>query len=185
MNYYLKDLGRGFGTFIKINTWTLIKNNFLLNMGENYIVFSIGNDKTNQSEINNSIDKPNNSVNSKDASNANEANILNVKIFSGNIRHDILQFSPSKSPFTIGRSTECDIPIDDGMLSRVHSTVQYKDGNWYIIDGQIQDNGGNKKSTNGTWIYALEDIQINDQTTFKANHNLFICTFSKPNGTNL
>ena len=42
MEYYLKDLGHGFGTFIKITEWSEIKNNFLLNIGENYIVFTLG-----------------------------------------------------------------------------------------------------------------------------------------------
>ena len=30
LNYYLKDLGHGFGTFIRINDWVEIKNNFLI-----------------------------------------------------------------------------------------------------------------------------------------------------------
>ena len=42
MQYYLKDLGHGFGTFIKIQNWIEIKNNFLLSIGENYIVFTLG-----------------------------------------------------------------------------------------------------------------------------------------------
>ena len=42
MNYYLKDLGHGFGTFIKILDLTELKNNFLLSIGENYIVFTLG-----------------------------------------------------------------------------------------------------------------------------------------------
>ena len=39
LNYYIQDLGKGCGTFIKIQEWTEIKNNLLLNIGENYIVF--------------------------------------------------------------------------------------------------------------------------------------------------
>ena len=41
--YYLKDLGHGFGTFVKIINWIEIKNNFLLSIGENYIVITLGN----------------------------------------------------------------------------------------------------------------------------------------------
>lgn len=143
-------------------------------MGENYIVFSFG-DKT-QSDGNST---ENNAENYQVVPNEN---IINVKIFSGEIRHEILTFTPTKSPFTIGRSVDCDIPIDDGMLSRIHSTIQYRNGQWYINDGQLQDNGGIKKSTNGTWIYCLEDTPIYEGTTFKANHNLFICSFTTPNG---
>ena len=32
-----------------------------------------------------------------------------------------------------------------------------------------------KKSTNGCWIYAYEEKQIENKMVFKANHNLFIC----------
>ena len=35
-----------------------------------------------------------------------------------------------------------------------------------------------KSSTNGSWKYAFEDTPIIDGMTFKANHNLFICSFS-------
>ena len=41
LKYYIKDLGRGFGTFVKIQEWIELKNNLLLNIGENYIVFSL------------------------------------------------------------------------------------------------------------------------------------------------
>ena len=47
MQYYLKDLGHGYGTFIKIMDWLEIKNNFLLNIGENYLVFTTGNENDN------------------------------------------------------------------------------------------------------------------------------------------
>ena len=43
LNYYLKDLGHGYGTFIRINDWVEIKNNLLLNIGENYLIFSLVN----------------------------------------------------------------------------------------------------------------------------------------------
>lgn len=151
-------------------------------MGENYIVFSIGNQAA-SSECNSSSEKNvNSSGNNNDLGTINDINTLNVKIFSGKIRHDILSFTPSKSPFTIGRSADCDILLDDGMLSRFHSTIQFKDGQWYVNDGYMQENGEMKRSTNGTWIYCLEDTPIENGTTFKANHNLFICNYSIPNG---
>lgn len=164
MIYYLKDLGHGFGTFIKINNWTLIKNNLLLNVGENYVVFTLG--------IEDDL------LMSESYANKNPKeyeNMLNIKIFSGNIKHGVLSFVPSKSPFTLGRSPDCEILIDDSMLSRIHSTIEFRDGDWYINDGNALDRESVKKSTNGTWIYAFEEIPIEDKMTFKANHNLFIC----------
>ena len=90
--YYLKDLGHGFGTFIKINEWVEIKNNFLLSIGENYIVITLGSKEDMLLNENNTDD--------------NDENIINLKIFSGNIRHGNLSFSPKQSPFIIGRSQE-------------------------------------------------------------------------------
>ena len=162
--YYLKDLGHGFGTFVKIINWIEIKNNFLLSIGENYIVITLGID----SDV--LLDENNNCENSE--------KMINLKIFSGNIRHGNLSFTPKQSPFIIGRSQECDIIIDDNMLSRFHCSIEYRDDKWYITDGYI-DNNNIKKSTNGTWIYALEDTKISDGMIFKANNNLFICSFEK------
>ena len=57
----------------------------------------------------------------------------------------------------------------------------FYNGNWYIIDGNALDQNNMKKSTNGTWIYAFEEIPITDKMTFKANHNLFVCKYITSN----
>lgn len=168
LNYYIKDLGHGCGTFIKIIDWIEIKNNSLINIGENYIVFSIGaEDNEKELENKNSVDKNN-----------SHEDILNIKIFSGNVKQSVITFSPSDCPFTIGRSNDCQIFIEDDMLSRIHCTIDYKNKTWIIQDGNIVNEEGDDeitKSTNGSWIYAYEDIKISDKMIFKANHNLFIC----------
>ena len=169
MHYYLKDLGHGFGTFIKIIKWTELKNNFLLSIGENYIVFTLGveEDMLISEHMSNKEDEEFN-------------NLINLKIFSGNIRHGKLSFNPKQSPFIIGRSPECDVIIDDSMLSRFHCTIKFMENKWYIIDGilDIKKKNKFKNSTNGSWKYAFEDTAITDGMIFKANHNLFICSFS-------
>ena len=174
LKYYLKDLGHGFGTFIKITNWIEIKNNFLLNIGENYIVFTIGlEDEMIMSE------------NYSNKKQSDYENLLNVKIFSGDVKHGVVSFSPSKSPISIGRSPDCEIVIDDSMLSRTHCVVEFKNNKWFIQDGFVNEKGEVRKSTNGTWIYAYEEIMIFDKMTFKANHNLFICNYvdtEKENG---
>ena len=165
--YYLKDLGHGFGTFIKIIDWVEIKNNFLLNIGENYLVFSIGieNENINENYIINN--------------NTNEStNYLNVKIFNSNSKQNNFIFSPSDSPFTIGRKAENQIYIEDNMLSRIHCTIKYNNKKWYIIDGNSNESINqeeNKKSTNGSWVYAYEDCLIINKMIFKASHYLFEC----------
>jgi hypothetical protein len=168
MEYYLKDLGHGFGTFIKLEDWTEITNNFLLTIGENYIVFTLGleEDMITNEHISKEEDEEYN-------------NLMNIKIFSGNIRHGQLSFNPKHSPVVIGRSPDCDVIIDDSMLSRFHCTLKFIDTKWYIIDGTVDKNTNEvKASTNGSWKYAFEETLITNGMTFKANHNLFICSFS-------
>ena len=41
MAYKIKDLGIGFGAFVKLNSPLVLRDNFLLNMGESYIVANL------------------------------------------------------------------------------------------------------------------------------------------------
>ena len=130
------------------------------------IVFSLGEDdeeEENEKEIND--------INKND-------NSLNIKIFSMNSQQKIFKLLPSDCPVTIGRSSENTIYIDDDMLSRIHCTIDYNNEKWYINDGFAKSGEQEeevKKSTNGSWIFAYDEIQITDGMIFKANHNLFIC----------
>jgi hypothetical protein len=153
LNYYLKDLGHGYGTFIRINDWVEIKNNLLLNIGENYLIFSLVNEE-------------------------NDDNVLNIKLFSVSNGQNVLNFKKENSPITIGRKPENDLYLEDNMLSRVHCTINFKDNKWFLIDGCINNENGSdtiKKSTNGSWIYAFEDTLIYNKMCFKASHYLFEC----------
>lgn len=164
--YFLKDLGHGFGTFIKIDGFVEIKNNFLLNIGENYLVFTIGlEEDLTTSEIYDKVAKEEIKY------------VLNIKIFSGNVKHGVVSFTPAKSPLKIGRNSDCEILIDDNLLSRFHCTVLFKEYKWFIQDGITTPDNIHKKSTNGSWMYAYDETPIKDKTTFKANHNLFVCSF--------
>jgi hypothetical protein len=149
---------------VKISEPIEIKNNFLLSIGENFIVITFGleNDML--------LSEKNNTENDEIYK-----NFINLNIFSENIKHGNINFSPNQSPISIGRSPECDIIINDNMLSRFHCFIEYKNGRWYITDGYIEENSI-KKSTNGTWIYAFDDILVKNGMTFKANKNIFICT---------
>jgi pSer/pThr/pTyr-binding forkhead associated (FHA) protein len=65
-------------------------------------------------------------------------------------------FQPTKSTIKVGRSSECEVAIDDNMLSRVHCTIEYRNNvGWIIRDGTVLKNRDgsydNKPSTNGTW----------------------------------
>ena len=148
--YYIKDLGNGFGTFIKLINEQKIKDNLLINIGETYIVFSFNNDNENE---------------------------IIIKLFSGEEQQNTYTFnSDNQKCIIIGRDSYlCDIIIDDKMLSRVHCCINYKEKGeekgWFIKDGNLEG----KKSTNDTWFYSAEETLIYNQMIFKTNHNLFKC----------
>ena len=81
--------------------------------------------------------------------------MINIKIFSGNKKYDPLNFQPSKSIIKFGRSAECEITVEDSMLSRIHCCIEYKENfGWIVRDGYQSKKGSNfenKYSTNGTW----------------------------------
>ena len=156
--YYIKDLGKGFGTFIKLIDEIRIKDNMLINIGETFIVFSF---------------------------NFENENELMIKIFTGDEQTNTYTFSKdNQTCILVGRdSTLCDVVIDDKMLSRVHCCINYKDKeiknglsskNWYLKDGNMKG----KKSTNDTWCYAADETEITDKMIFKTNHNLFKCIYN-------
>jgi len=155
--YYIRDLGNGFGTFIKLIKETKIKDNLLINIGETYIVFSFNN-------------------------NENE-NELMIKLFTGDEQCNTYLFnSENQTCIIIGRdSSLCDVIVEDKMLSRIHCCINYKEKDenrisnkgWYIKDGNMEG----KKSTNDTWFYSAEETLIYDKMIFKTNHNLFKCIY--------
>jgi pSer/pThr/pTyr-binding forkhead associated (FHA) protein len=155
--YYIKDLGSGYGTFVKLIEPIQIKNNLLINIGETFIVFTFNEEKEKSDDI-----------------------IL--KIFTGNEQREVFEFNPKKKNIIIGRDITSDVYIEDKMLSRKHCYIYYEKNennneegsNWFIKDGDLSG----KKSTNDTWIYALEDTLIYDQMIFKTNHSLFKCNCS-------
>ena len=150
--YYIKDLGNGFGTFIKLINELKIKDNLLINIGETYMVFSFINDNEEQ---------------------------LIIKIFTGDEQCNTYTFnSDNQTCIIVGRdSSLCDVVIDDKMLSRMHCYLNYKenhnDKGWFIKDGDIKG----KKSTNDTWFYSAEETLIYDKMIFKTNHILIKCIY--------
>jgi hypothetical protein len=152
MKYYILDLGNGFGTFIKLQSENVLKNNSLISLGESYIVCTIGIEDTGDSD----------SMKVGDTGN-DYSEMLNIKIFSG-CKYDPLydclnsfrNFQPSKTVIRIGRSNECEVFIDDNMLSRVHCSIEYREHvGWIIRDGHIiktkESKYETRLSTNGIW----------------------------------
>ena len=170
--FYIKDLGFGFGTFIRLTDEFIIKDNSLISIGDSYLVFSYT--FPNENNSNNSSNNYNNNNNENSQNNNNNKNILYLKPYSGSIKYQPIQLlvDNNNNSFSIGRSENCFCCLNDKMLSRVHCMIYYSnEKGWFIKDGN--ENGN--PSTNGTWIYALEEMEIKDNMTFKANSNLFSC----------
>ena len=166
MNYFIKDLGCGYGTFKKIINETKIRDSYLINIGNSYIVCTFGVDEYN-------IDG--NGIVDADK-------ILNVKVFSEVPKAEPYFFNPQQfKRIYIGRDISCNIIIDDTLLSRIHCTIEYKEGEgWFIFDGKIdEDYSQNRPSTNGTWLYLIEETQIEDGMIFKSNQNVYECHIIK------
>jgi hypothetical protein len=168
MGYLIKGLECGFGTFKKITEKTKLKDCYLINMGNSYIVCSMGIDELNLSEI---------SIIDADK-------ILIIKVYSEVQSGELHFFNPQQfKKIYIGRDAYCNIIVDDTLLSRFHCTIEYKEGNdegWYISDGKGTDDISEEKpSTNGTWLCLMEETLIKDGMIFKSNQNQFKCRIIK------
>lgn len=182
MKYYIKDYGMSYGTFIKIQNEIILKNNYVINIGDTYLEISIGiENKSFLTEEKNNWSKLENNIFSISESEYN--NNLNIKIISKDKIYDPVNFLPTKSKIKIGRASNCEIVIDDILLSRIHCTIEYKNNiGWIIRDGynnkeNLEESSDTKSSTNGTWLFTLEDTPIYEGMILRSDNNLFRCKF--------
>ena len=165
MKYYVKDCGMSYGTFIKIQNELILKDNYVINIGDSYLDISIGIE--NKSFLKDNINNGNNNQKQIFSQSFSEYdNNLNLKIISKDKIYDPVNFLPTKSKIKIGRASNCEIVIDDILLSRIHCTIEYKNNIGWIIRDGYNNNKNNeesidiKASTNGTWLFAHEDTPI-------------------------
>ena len=146
--------------YIKIIIKTILKNN---------CIFSFSNTLIN--------------CNFKTNENLN-GSIITLKILYGVCEGNEYTFDSNTHPLIkIGRlnTSEIDIEINDESTSRVQTSIFYENNNWYIIDGNKQEN---KSSLNGTWLYANEYHTIFDGMIFRAGTTFFECNI-KNNKNNI
>eukprot|EP00356_Strombidium_inclinatum_P007549 CAMPEP_0170495206 /NCGR_PEP_ID=MMETSP0208-20121228/15076_1 /TAXON_ID=197538 /ORGANISM="Strombidium inclinatum, Strain S3" /LENGTH=159 /DNA_ID=CAMNT_0010771365 /DNA_START=723 /DNA_END=1202 /DNA_ORIENTATION=- len=110
--YFIKDLGIGFGVFKKMeNGAAVLKDNMLINVGEAYIVVNLhpeGAEDMGQSY-----------------------QTLKLKMFGGSGNGEQFEFELSEMQtgerdILIGRTPECNIRINDKLLSKVQSHIKIK-----------------------------------------------------------
>ena len=151
-NYYIKDFNTGVGALMKIKKYN-IEGNTLINIGANYLVVYIKKNKIIVKIFNNSILEKGNNTNAN----------CDVKEFLIEENKNLL--------INIGRSQNCDVTIEDMMLSKIQCNIEYNSNEkkFYLNDGN-----GKKESTNGTWVFILNPTQITNNFMFKAEHTLFV-----------
>lgn len=94
--------------------------------------------------------------------------IVKVKIEKGNSSKKEFYFDKS---FTVGRSEECSIQIDEGVVSRVHLEINFDGNNWWISD---------KHSSNGTFLNGkrIQNAELKATTTLELGENGPVLLFS-------
>ncbi|OMJ83356.1 hypothetical protein SteCoe_15759 [Stentor coeruleus] len=115
-SYFLKDLGDGMGTFIRLSRPLALQNNYIISFGDSHMIIVIEH---------------------------NTSPKLILKFIDGPKVDQKFKFMPNESPITIGRMSDCTIRFDDSSLSRYHCLITFN-GWWYMQDGdgkKISTNG--------------------------------------------
>lgn len=148
--YFIKDLGNGFGAFAKLDSQLTLRDNNLLHIGESFVVVNLVPGKTQEAEPR-----------------------LRLKLFGGPNTGEVFYFSVSElvqGRIRVGRNHLCEIPIDDGLISKVQFTVHYEEETgWMLADGDWEQQ---RPSTNGTWVYLSEEYELYNGMVFKVSSTL-------------
>lgn len=95
---------------------------------------------------------------------------LRLKLFGGPLTGEVFYFKADTERIKIGRSKECEVSIDDAVLSKFQANI------FFDIEREIwilEDGVDKKKSLNGTWLYINDDFTIYHNMVFKVNQTLF------------
>jgi hypothetical protein len=154
----------GFGVFKKMDPELLedgsevsgsimLRDNMLINIGEAYIVVNLLPEGLDE-------DGPHHT--------------LKLKIFGGANNGETYDFTVEemmnqRREILIGRTPDCDIKVNDKLLSKIQSNITvdfHRNGKYKWV---LHDGCKGKPSTNGTWLYINDDLQIFTGMVFKAN----------------
>jgi len=146
-SYWIRDLGVGFGAFLRLDAPIKLRDNSLLNLGESFIVVN----------LEPPTDRPR----------------LKLKLFGGPCKGEVFTFAARDyhdSHIHIGRVPTCEIVIDDSLISKCHASMWYQQDGWVACDGDVEKL---RSSTNGTWLYLNESCELKHGMVFKASQTLF------------
>lgn len=152
-SYYLKDLGDGSGTFVKVDQETALKTGYIISFADSHILLSI----------------------SRPSSNSKENENIVLKFLDGPKADEVYTFRPTDKLIRVGRVSDCEIKFDVNTLSRYQFTIVYKESKgWVVIDGY-----DGKQSTNGTWLFVEDYYEISQNIAVKIGQTLFKVTLDR------
>ena len=95
-------------------------------------------------------------------------------LFGENERRKVSFDSKDKKIIRIGRlkNNETDFSFTDEDVSRKQCMLSYDDNNWYINDGD-----GENQSSNGTWFYPEKYFTITNGLIIRMGSTSFECRF--------
>jgi len=101
------------------------------------------------------------------------SNNICLKIIEGSEVSNNFTYTPNDSPITIGRSEKCTLPYKSNSISREQCYLKFVENKWIINDGSIHK----KPSTNGTWAYISEEMELNGNHLIKVAETLLFVKY--------
>ena len=101
------------------------------------------------------------------------SSLLTLEVLFGEEQRRKITFdSKMKKIVRIGRlkNSETDFSFADEDVSRKQCILTYEDNNWYICDGD-----GENESSNGTWFYPEKYFTITDGLIIRMGSTSFEC----------
>lgn len=167
----------------------MIRDSQLINVGSTILLVSLM-DCLNEETAPALVDKTNKMTNQAVGSNHLRLPLLKLKVVGGPVSGKFFVMNPldCSKQHVLGRLSDCNIYIDDSLLSKYHCTFQFVQGpppdttsghqdqenrvdgvagHWVLKDGYL------KRSMNGTWVYLSHDTVIKNRMEFKASEILF------------
>ena len=152
--YYLRDLGEGSGTFVKIQQRVRLISGAIVSFSDSHVAIGISEGASNGKHT--------------------QQNTLSLRFLEGPKLDQTYSFGKELQTVRIGRMQDCDVKFDGTSLSRYQTSIEFENGEWYVSDGY---NG--KPSTNGTWIFAEDFFELDDNSIIKIGNTLFQAIYSQ------
>ena len=142
--YLISDLGDGSGTFVKLDTDILLRNEYIISFGNSHMKISL------------------NSISDK----------LGVKFIEGPKTAEEFFFAPSDEVVLIGRMNDCRVRFEDSNMSRYQCSILYQQTRgWVLRDGINSKRSTNGTWIYVEEEFEIEDKMVfkAGKTLFEAN----------------